>query len=171
MGHSSTGSMECCFSSKLRVPVLLQGGPSSRNQISGRHKQFSSRTSPYYKQLLHIGPASQPSPHQDNAITVFYWCGVLSVGWEDVLGLHHALVCTPANALFEWALVAVCKPTIRNYDLKSAGWGVVTLRGNWPMDLMCSQYASSGGTILVLLSGGSSQDVNIHASSTSTLFC
>ncbi|MGH0151073.1 UNVERIFIED_CONTAM: hypothetical protein FKN15_027343 [Acipenser sinensis] len=55
--------LECCFSSMLRVIVLLEGEPPSQSQISGRLKQVSLKNFPVFSSIHHSFNSDQfPSP-------------------------------------------------------------------------------------------------------------
>ncbi|MGH0165412.1 UNVERIFIED_CONTAM: hypothetical protein FKN15_049235 [Acipenser sinensis] len=55
--------LECCFSSMLRVIVLLEGEPPSQSQISGRLKQVSLKNFPVFSAIHHSFNSDQfPSP-------------------------------------------------------------------------------------------------------------
>ena len=74
--------LECCFSSILRVIVLLEGEPLSQSQISGRLKQVSLKNFPVFRAVHHSFNSDQfPSPcrlktsPQHDAATTMLHCG------------------------------------------------------------------------------------------------
>ena len=73
---------KCCFSSMLRVIVLLEGEPPSQSQISGRLKQVSLENFPIFSTIHHSFNSDQfPSPcrwktsPQHDAATTMLHCG------------------------------------------------------------------------------------------------
>ena len=74
--------LECCFSSMLRVIVLLEGEPPSQSQISGRLNRFPSRISLYLATSIipsiltsfPIPADGKTSPQHDPATTRLH-CG------------------------------------------------------------------------------------------------
>ena len=74
--------LECCFSSLLRVIVLLEGEPPSQSQISERLKQVSLKNFPVFSAIHHSFNSDQfPSPcwwktsTQHDATTTMLHCG------------------------------------------------------------------------------------------------
>ena len=93
LGHTKT--FKCfplnhsgCFSSMLRVIILLEGEPPSQSQISGRLKQVSLKNVPVFSATNHSFNSDQfpspcrwkTSPHHDAATTMLHcWDAVLRV--------------------------------------------------------------------------------------------
>ena len=73
--------LECCFSSMLRVIVLLEGEPPSQSQISGRPKQVSLNNFPVFSTIHHSLNSDQfPVPGDEKQWICHYhaslwgWC-------------------------------------------------------------------------------------------------
>ncbi len=88
--------LECCFSSMLRVIVLLEGEPLSQSQISGRLKQVSLKNFPVFSAIHHSFNSDQfPSPcrwktsPQHDAATTMLHCG------DGVLGVMRGVGFAP----------------------------------------------------------------------------
>ena len=90
-------SLECCFSSVLRVNVLLESKPLSQSQISGRLKQVFLKNFPIFSAIhdsFNYDPFPSPwqlkktSPQHDAVTTMFY-------GGDGVLGVMRGVGFTP----------------------------------------------------------------------------
>ena len=101
--------LKCCFSSMLRVIVLLEGEPLSESQISGRLKHVPSRITLYLEPSVIPSiltsfpvPADMEKYPHSMMLPPCFTVGIVFSGWREVFVPNIAFPWWPKSYILVW---------------------------------------------------------------------